>query len=188
MAREESDREDLLREATALVERIELSPLPSDAHSRGTAPLPVPVRDRERASVSAGSASKAETIVIGFRADGAASIFFGSDPVYQFNAAGELRRAYCDGMLFKAVRRRLVSLERVRKQNEVQLLRRDLTEAEQDAFVAKIQRLLHAVADALAREQFEVIGQVPAEADVLGRVREWLAAHNKPSIAVTPRV
>ena len=75
------NREDLLREATALVERIEL----------------VPHRDRQF--------DASEPIVVGFRADGALSIFFGDDPVYQFNAAGELRRAYCDGLLFKAVQR-----------------------------------------------------------------------------------
>ncbi len=34
---------------------------------------------------------EAESIVFGFRRDGAPSIFFGADPVYQFNAAGELR-------------------------------------------------------------------------------------------------
>jgi hypothetical protein len=160
MARDESDREDLLREATALVERIELA--------LRTCP--------------------GQHVVIGFRACGAASIFFGADPVYQFNAAGELRRAYCNGLLYKATRRRLVSLQRVRGENEVHLLRRDLTDAEQDAFVARMQALLHTVAAALARGEYEVFGQVPAEADVLGRVREWLAEHNEPVIAATPRV
>ena len=70
MARDESDREDLLREATALVERIELAPA---------------------------DAADDEHIVAGFRRDGALSIYFGADPVYHFNSAGELRRAYCDG-------------------------------------------------------------------------------------------
>src|SRR5204863_2544475 len=77
MAREESSREDLLREATALVERIELIPNGSTSDGR---------------------------IVAGFRRNGALSVFFGEDPVYQFNAAGELRRAYTDGKLLKADR------------------------------------------------------------------------------------
>lgn len=68
MARDESRREDLLREATAFVERIELVP-------------------------SSSTSKAAETpIVVGFRADGALSVFFGEDPAYQFNAAGELLR------------------------------------------------------------------------------------------------
>src|SRR3954462_9073696 len=103
MAREESSREDLLREATALVERIELIPngSTSDGH-----------------------------IVAGFRLNGALSLFFGEEPVFQFNACGELRRAYSDGKLLKADRGRLAALGRVRTQNEVQLVRHELNEAE----------------------------------------------------------
>ena len=93
MARDESSREDLLREATALVERIEL---------RITAPISA-AHDRD------------DHVVVGFRANGAASFFFGDDPVYQFNSAGQLRRAYCGGLLFKATHGRLVSLQRVRQ-------------------------------------------------------------------------
>ena len=73
MARRESDREDLLREATALVERAELTIEGFD-----------------------------EPIVVGFRRDGSASFFFGADPVYQFNTAFELRRAFVVGLLYKA--------------------------------------------------------------------------------------
>ena len=180
MARNESDREDLLREATALEVRIELSAL--------TSPRPVPVRDRERDFEATLVESSAENIVIGFRAGGAMSIFFGSDPVYQFNAAGELRRAYCDGLLFKAVRRRLVSLERVRRQDEVQLLRHDLSDTEQDVFIAQMQKRLTALMDALAQEKYRIVGQVPAETDVLGSVRKWLAACGTPSISSSSHV
>src|SRR5215216_4505512 len=94
MAREGSSREDLLREATALVERIELLP-----------------RTTDRSMVA--SDLVGEHIIAGFRRDGALSIFFGEDPVYQFNAAGALRRAYCDGKLLKAARGRLAALQRV---------------------------------------------------------------------------
>ena len=57
MAREEHARENLIAEATALVERVELL----------LAGLPEPV-------------------VAGFRPDGSASLFFADDPVYQFNS------------------------------------------------------------------------------------------------------
>src|SRR5262245_54901015 len=112
MARDESDREDLLREATALVERIELL---IDSHDSVTNP-----------------------IVAGFRANGAFSVFFGKDPVFQFNSAGELRRAYCGGLLFKASRGWLCSLKRVRHANEVVLQRHDLTDHEQAEFVTQL--------------------------------------------------
>src|SRR3954451_8705906 len=112
MARDESNREDLLREATALVERIELIP---------------------------NGAADNRHIIAGFRRDGALSIFFGEDPVYQFNAAGELRRAYHDGKLLKATRGRLAALKRARTEHEIQLVRHELSGAEQAEFLSRME-------------------------------------------------
>lgn len=159
MARQHADREDLLREATALVERIELAPIVAQAG--------VPV-------------------TAGFRAHGAASIFFGADPVYQFNAAGELRRAYHDGLLYKAQHGRLISLRRVRQKGELQLLRHELSDAEQQEFLAHLNQTLRQFAAALSQERYTVVGQVPATADVLGRLRGWLAHNRCDVIAETP--
>ena len=164
MAHHESDREDLLREATALVERIELVP-------------------------SSSTSKAAETpIVAGFRADGALSVFFGEDPVYQFNAAGELRRAYCDGLLLMAVRGRLVSLQRLRSANEVQLVRHELTDAEQNDFLAAMRLRLRGLSALVGTRSFAVTGQFPPDADVLGCVRTWLAEHQEWRIAARPNV
>ena len=165
MARDQSSREDLLREATALVERIEL---------RITSPIGA-AHDRD------------DHVVVGFRANGSASFFFGDDPVYQFNSAGQLRRAYCGGLLFKATHGRLVSLQRVRQQSETQLLSRQLTDIEQLSFTDEMQTRLRELAGTLQNGCFEVIGQVPAEADVLDRVRNWLATHDGLPVAATPR-
>jgi hypothetical protein len=161
MARNESDREDLLREATTLVERIELKPIDSAA---------------------------ADPIVVGFRTDGAMSIFFGADPVYQFNAGGELRRAFCDGQLYKAVRGRLASLRRERQANEVQLVRRDLADAEQDSFLGEMTSQLQGFAEQLSANRFAVVGQVPTDADVLGRVRQWFTDNQVITVAQRPNV
>src|SRR5687768_8047260 len=111
MSRTESDREDLLREATALVERAELQ-----------------------------VAGLGEPIVVGFRRDGAASFFFGADPVYQFNAAGELRRAYVGGLLYKAEQGELVALRRERTPAETALVRHDLSAAESTDLLAALER------------------------------------------------
>jgi hypothetical protein len=160
MAREESSREDLLGEATALVERIELAPHDSaEPH-----------------------------LIAGFRADGALSIFFGEDPVYHFNAAGELRRAYCDGKLVKANRRQLITLERARTPGEVQLIRHELSAAEQGEFLSRMATQLGQLKASLETNAFAVIGQVPAGADVLGRLRSWLAAHRDSSVSVRPNL
>jgi hypothetical protein len=166
MARDESSREDLLREATALVERIEFA-------ARATESLPV-----------AGHGD--EHIVAGFRRDGALSVFFGEDPVYQFNAAGELRRAYKSGKLLKAAGGRLVSLTRVRAEHETQLVRHDLTPDEQAAFETKMQEDLKGFARLLHGNGFNVIGQMPADADILGRVKNWFTSHKSWPIATKP--
>lgn len=158
MAREESSREDLLREAIALVERIEVVP----------------------------RADSSRHIIAGFRRDGALSIFFGDDPVYQFNAAGELRRAYCDGKLLKAARGRFVALERVRTEHEVQLVRHELSDTEQTTFLTEMSNRLRDLAALVDAAAFELIGQVPPDIDVLGRLKRWFSTHNDVQIAQRP--
>ena len=158
MAREESDREDLLREATALAERIELAPAHADA----------------------------EHVVIGFRASGAASLYFGGDAAYHFNSAGELRRAYQDGLLYKSERGKLVALRRIRQEHEVQLVRQPLSDLDQNRFLAALQKRLDDLADDLGRQTLTVVGQVPADADVLGRTVAWLARRAQVTVAKSP--
>jgi hypothetical protein len=159
MARREVDKEDLLREATALVTRIELAPT---------------------------DAGQGAQVVIGFRQSGAASVFFDSDPVYHFNAADELRRAYCDGLLFKAEGGRLISLRRERQEGEVQLLRHELSDIEQRAFVERMRQEVHNFMAGLKAGVYHVVGQVPADADLLDRVRNWLSGLDNMTIAATP--
>lgn len=147
MSSRESDREDLLREATALIERAELQITGND-----------------------------EPAVVGFRRDGSASFFFGPDPVYQFNAAGELRRAYISGLLYKAERGRLVSLRRERMATEVILIRTELAPAETTALLTALRNHLTHLHEALAGGSFVILCQVPADAAIVSRVLDWLAA------------
>jgi hypothetical protein len=157
MARDESEREDLLREATALVERIEL------------------VVDGEH-------------VVAGFRVDGALSIFFGEDPVYQFNAAGELRRGFCDGRLIKSVRGQLVAMQRNRTATEVQLVRHELSVTEQAHLLSRMATQLRRLAASLNSGAITVVGQMPPEVDVMGRLKSWFARHKEWPIAARPNV
>ena len=152
MSREESDREDLLREATALVERVEL-----------------------RLSGSS------ESIVAGFRRNGSLSLFFGVDPVYQFNTLGELRRAYRGGRLVKADDSRLFELRRQRYAEQVLLLRSEFDAAKTAAFLNEMSAHLRRLHAALLVGEFEIVGQVPAESDVVARLLPLLA-----SIAANP--
>jgi hypothetical protein len=141
MSRSESPREDLLREATALVERAELL-----------------------------VSGYQEPIVVGFRRDGSASFFFGADPVYQFNAAGELRRAFVGGLLFKAEHRRLVALRRERTAAETALVRLDLAPDETEAFLRQTGQHLAALLSALQGGGHRLLRQIPPDTDLLPRI------------------
>jgi hypothetical protein len=145
MAREEETREDLLREATALVARAEFK-----------------------------FAGENESIVAGFRRDGAASFFFGQQIVYQFNTAGELRRGFFDGRLYKAECGRLVELTRRRMTDSVDLLRHELMASEAMQFLCDARARLEQLYDALSAPGLRIVGQVPPDEDVVGRIRMWL--------------
>jgi hypothetical protein len=167
MAQQESPREDLLREATALIERLELVP-------------------------RAGSSSRPEShnsdspIVAGFRAGGGLSIFFGEDPAYHFNAAGELRRAYVDSLLYKAINGELVSLSRIRSAEQVELRSHKLSAPEQAAFIQRISKRLSDLVTDIAANSIVAREQVPPDNDVLDRLRTWLANHLDLQIASRP--
>lgn len=110
MSRNESDREDLMREAVALTRRLEL--LPTDA---------------------------TEPVVMGFReSTGWFSIYFGQDPVYTWDEEGRLRRSYEDGYLFRTQGVTLARLERIRDEHGTELRRHDLTATECRAFVERM--------------------------------------------------
>jgi hypothetical protein len=161
MAREEADREDLLGEATAYVERIEWElDLPDLADA---------------------------TVFAGFRRDGAASFYFGSDHVYHFNAAGELRRAFHQGRLVKAERGRLVGMQRERSDTEVSLVSTEFSAAEAASFCQKTTRELSTLLAALQNHKAKLKGQVPAIEPIEQRVISWLMSHPVIAIAKNAR-
>jgi hypothetical protein len=147
MARQESHHEDILAEATALVERIEIQ-----------------------------LAGQPEPTVIGFRRGGEASIYFGQDLAYHFNAAGQLRRGFRDGELLKADSGQLIKLTRRRTDIETQLVRRELDESETVQFLTELNDRLALLREAAQAGAAKVLRQVPPEAKVLSRVAEWLTS------------
>jgi hypothetical protein len=159
MARDEQDREDLLREATALAVRLELA-----------------------------IEGEAEPVVAGFRGE-AASLFFGADPVYHFNAQYELRRAYAEGELFKAERGRLIRLRRHRTPQQVVLLSRELSEAETQAFLDKVAQRVARVRAAVESGRYRLRGAVPSAENAMCRFWQWLSGWPEhPHVAETPYV
>ncbi len=159
MARDEQDREDLLAEATALVERASLR-------------LP----------------EQAEEIVVGFRRDGSLALYLAADRVYQFTSSGQLRRAFVGGLLFKAQHGKLISLRRERSEEAVRLISRPLDDAELGTFLAEMHAAIDVLRQALVLQTYELLGQVPISARVLSRVCEWLETHaDRIPIARSPR-
>ena len=160
MARIETDCEDLLREATALVDRAELR-----------------------------VAGEAEPVTVGFRKGGALSVYFGGEAVYQFNAAGQLRRAFVDGLLYKSERGRLVALRRERTPTQVVLQSTQLGDAETTALVTAARDHLRRLELALDQGTFELVGQVTTISDFVSHLRQWLARMPQPwQVATRPNV
>ena len=125
MARNESDREDLIREATAMRNRIEWQ-IPGES----------------------------DPVFAGIRSDGSLSVYFGQDPVYQFTPAGQLRRAYAEGILYRTQGATLARLNRERSTDQTALVRYDLTSEELSQFLAgmddQLRRLRQSIADGSA--------------------------------------
>jgi hypothetical protein len=161
MARHEVDREDLMAEATALRQRAELV---LEGHC--------------------------EAIVAGFRADGHWSLYFGDDPVYHFDAAGCLRRAFVAGDLYRSQGQTLARLNRLRTDQAVELVRRDLEPGEVEQFLSRMTDLLTELKIALERGSALIVRQVSEGDDFVSKlfVEIGKALHQKKlSPALTKR-
>jgi hypothetical protein len=147
MARNESDREDLIREAIAMIRRTEL------------------VAD-----------DLSEPITIGFRSNGAMSVFVGQDPVYQFDPAGRLRRAYVGGSLFRSQHSTLAKLTRRRTPEQTILQRHDLNTEELQQFRRDMGSCLTSIRIALSGGRLKQVRTVPADADLIPEILNFLTS------------
>jgi hypothetical protein len=158
MSRDESDREDLMTEATALRERVELV---------------VP--------------GEPEHIIAGFRDNGVLALYFGPDPVFQFDAQGRLRRAYLDGDLYRSQSPTLARLTRTRFADEVNLVRHDLDADELARFLAAMQVKLTRLDAALKDGTTQIVRQVPPQVVMLPRLLHALDTARQGQLAPSIR-
>ena len=161
MARQESDREDLMREATALVRRAELT---------------YPGR------------AEGEPVTAGFRRDGRLSVYFGADPVYQFDDQHRLRRAYVAGFLYRTQGETLARLHRQRTAEETVLLRHDLDSRELADFRQSAMQALMELQNALDSDEVKIIAQIPQGAELLSDLKSALAAILEQQIPLAPPI
>ncbi len=141
MVRHEEDREDLIREAVALPDRVELSVTGFD-----------------------------ELITIGFRPNSAMSVFIGQDTVYQFDPDGRLRRAFVDSLLYRSQHATLAMLRRERTESQTLLLRTDLGDAELVTFRETMRRLLNLLHQKLTCSEYELLRSVPESVSHFSRI------------------
>lgn len=154
-----------MREATALVRRVELQ-------LAGPSEQGFP-----------------RTCIVGFRRTGEASIFVGADPVFQFNAAGELRRGFWNGRIVKAESGRLVQLERRQAEGEVQLVRHEFTAAQTSEFLQLATETLNLLKRLLDAGELAILQRVPADLDVARELATLLESLPQPlAIATAPNV
>lgn len=132
MARHEENREDLIAEATALVERIELR-----------------------------TKSLAEDVVtVGFRRNGFLSIYFEQDRFYQFDLENCLRRAYVSPFVYRAQFGKLCRLDRQRSSQQTTLVRTDLAEIEAHQFINDCRHWLQQLLSEIDSNNYQILRSV----------------------------
>ena len=114
-------------------------------------------------------------VLAGLRRNGALSIYFGQAFVLSFNETNELRRAYRDGILYRALAdRRLGRLRRTRSGGGPVLHTSILSEGEEAGFLEFARRELQTLRLALDQRDYEVDGVVPTGGEA--RLRNEIAA------------
>jgi len=161
MTREVHEREDLLRDAKALMPRVQLDFM---------------------------TAQGKETVFAGFRGPSALSLYFDSDPVYHFNSSNQLRRAYVEDRIIKAEAGRLVAMTRMQSQTSSELLRHEMSAAEEQQFCESLATRLAKLKEAMQAKQYTVAGQVPEDGDAVSQLLSWLDELKEVTIADSPQV
>jgi hypothetical protein len=148
MARNESDREDLMSEAVSLIRRIEMA----TNSARGP-------------------------VIVGVNASGWLFVYIGQDLMYRFDEKNRLRRSFADGILYRTQGSTLASLVRQRTPDEstgvatTSLIRRDLGPAELKLFRDRMNHELTGVRQLFGMNV--IARQHPADAsEVVEELRE----------------
>lgn len=158
MARQSSDREDLMAEAIALSPRVSLH-------------LTDFVTD----------------IVAGRGNDGRWSVFFGGDPVYHFDPHNRLRRAFVGGYLYRSQGTTLARLTRQETASATVLLRHDLDTSELASFLENMRFVLALLAEGLKLRTATLQQSIPPDADFLPELASRLdVVLNSESLLAPP--
>lgn len=159
MARMEAEREDLMREASAL-------------RRRGEWLVP----------------GFSEPVTAGFRDGGGCSVYLGQDPCYHFDAGGALRRAYADAKLYRTQGTTLAELDRIRSEHGTVLQRRDLNTDEVNEFLQRLRNHLSQLHAALDSGEAVLQRQVPDDVHLSQELARWLARLLAAELTLAPPI
>ena len=163
MAKDAHDREDLLRDASAYTQRIELQ-LPELSHE----------------------------VFCGFRDGQAFSLYWGQDAVFQFNHDSELRRGFWGDRMVACYKRELHWLVRKSddpSSERVRLSRIAFTDDEHHDFLRELDQCCRVLESTLQSEVYGLVGRFPEEEDVQELVQTWLGQLPTPwKLAIHPGV
>jgi len=145
MARQEHDREDLLRDGKQMPLRAECR-----------------IED--------------VVVVIGFRDRGQVSMYFGADPVFQFNENRQLRRVFFEGKRFAAACGKLYELTRRKQDDKLQFLSTEIDEDAESVILKNLDQRLVQLQAALKMpgSHWKIVGDKPM--DFLPLLSAWLKA------------
>ena len=159
MARNEQDREDLMKEATALVRRMEFS-----------------VNQQE------------ETIFAGYKRNGSLSIYLHPDLVYHFDDQCRLRRAFIAPYLYRTEGDSLTRLERVRTETTSQLAAVKLRPENLSLFQKEMIDHLEKLKIAFTANQVNIHQQIPEDVNLIQELTESIEAVIRQQGKLSPAI
>lgn len=160
MARNEADREDLLEEAIGLSPCWEIEVI-----------------------------GLVEPLVAGFKKNGSCSLYFGGDPVYQFDPEGNLRRGFVGGYLFRSEGKTLSQIHRDRTETTSTLVRYDLNEAELQEWLSRMRKTVAELIDRFDRGEYRILRERGTDAAAFTRLTNSLQQihNNSPKLSAPLR-
>ncbi|MEC7501226.1 MAG: hypothetical protein VX970_05820 [Planctomycetota bacterium] len=150
--------EDLLADATALVQRAKLELPPEN-----------------------------DPVVFGFRNNGALSLFFDPEVAYHFNEQHQLRRVFLHGERYKAEQGRLVCVTRIPGLRNVRLESTPIKPPQLKHILSVLDEQLRDLEALLKDGNYRIIGQVsPSGNNIVERLQNCIPEMMRHQIALSP--
>ena len=159
MDRSLENNEDLLADATALVERAQLE-------------LP----------------AMNDPFIFGFRTNGALSLFFEDEAAYHFNQRDELRRIFLYGKRYKAEKGQLLSVDRIPQTRGVRLQSAALDLEQTKKLLCGMNQRLDAIDSLFDAGRYRIIEKIPMHGDIITRLHIRIPSLLQNRIAQAPHV